>query len=626
MAVTAEEAAKGTRWGVDLDFTYGPAAALATRYFASNYYAVILPLLGLVSIAFGACFAGVVLHTRAPRAWPATVARVGVAAALTALLALAWTDAFFFSFSFLVFLSAMRAADLTAAGRALTVVGVIGLGAAGVSKVSYLLLSVALLIVADLYRAIDRRAPVLTIVCLASCVATFCIVGQQLADFPAFVAMGVDNVLWYSEAMSLVGYHSEVAVFALLCVVFVAAAGRLEWRRHATFRERARAVLLVGGVGLFCLMGFKEGFVRHDYHDLIGWYTLSGGIGLYAISLTPPLSARAFALCTMVSVIGLLLPPIRFGWRNGDPNALQNLARGQAFKLIARPMVEARRAVSFALNPASFIADIDAAKERAWATIRAESPLPALAGSVDIIPSRQSAVIAHGLAFRPRPAFQEYQTFKPRAIEANRRYFSSTARPEWLLFTPGSIDGRHPASAEGAQWPLFLRHYEPVGRVQRTLILRRRAESLPDLLGERQLVQARIGDQVAVPSVDAPQFVTISIRRSAIGSLLNLLYKAPPLHLRAEYRGGGSQTFRLIPAIAQSGAILVPTIEKPGQFARLAGGDASPPGSRRPISFEVVAGRFGRLAYAADVEFGFQAIDVAPMQAAAAKKHSLQAQ
>jgi hypothetical protein len=205
--------------------------------------------------------------------------------------------------SLLVFLSAMRVADLTSAGRALLSVGAIGLGIAGISKITFLFLSLGLLAVADLYRIVDRRAPALALVCLASSAATIGIVGQQLSDFPAFVAMGVDNV----------------------------------------------------------------------------------------------------------------------------------------------------------------------------------------------------------------------------------RHFSSTNRPEWLLFTPGSIDGRHPASAEGAQWPLFLRHYEPVDRVQQTLILKQRAESLPDLLGERQLVQARIGDTVPVPPVDAPQFVTITVRRSVIGSLVNLLFKAPRL-------------------------------------------------------------------------------------------------
>lgn len=616
--VTGEEAAKGTRWGIDIDFTYGPAAALATQYFASNYYRAILPLVAVVSMAFGACFAGLLLHRRVPGATAVSVARVVVAPVFVAMLANAWPDPFFFSFALLVFLAAMRVDDLTPVGRALTSVGAVGLGVAGISKLTYLLLSISLLAVADVYRVIERRVPALTLVCVAAAVATFVMLGQPLAGFPAFVAMGLDNVRWYSEAMSLVGATSEVAAFGVLGLSFVAAVGLLETRGLRTRRDRAAALLIVCGVGLFALLGFKEGFVRHDNsHAVIAWGALAGGIGVYAMSLTRARRAGAFAVCIVISLVGLLLPPIRYGLQSQEPRLLRDLARRHGFGLIARPMEEAASAARFIANPGAFIAALEAAKERAWADIRAQTPLPALAGSVDVIPNMQSALVANRLAYKPRPGFQEFKTFSPKLIEANRRYWSSARASDWLLFAPGSIDGRHPASAEGAQWPLLLRTYEPVARTAGTLVLKRRAAPLAELLGEPQVVRARIGDAVAVPAVDAPQFVTVTVRRSLLGSLMNLLLKTPQVFLRVRYDGGGLQRFRLIPAIARSGAILVPTIATPAQFAQLAGGDASPAGSRRPVSFAVVADGIGRLAYDAEVEFGFQAIDLAPLRAAA---------
>ena len=163
-----------------------------------------------------------------------------------------------------------------------------------------------------------------------------------------------------------------------------------------------------------------------------------------------------------------------------------------------------------------------------------------------------------------------------------------------------------------------------MGSVSDVLLLKRRTQPLPNLLGDIQTVHGRLGERVAVPAIGAPLFVTIDIHRSVIGSASNFIFRAPLLQLRAYYADGASEDFRLIPAIARGGAILVPTIAKSQEFAQIAAGDVSPAGSRRPVAFEVHSGRFGSLAYDSEVDFGFRPIDSATLKAAAADNPFLQ--
>ena len=140
-------------------------------------------------------------------------------------------------------------------------------------------------------------------------------------------------------------------------------------------------------------------------------------------------------------------------------------------------MHQVGRAAELLLDPPGWMAHQREEKAQSFRAVRSRRPLPALDGSGDVIPSVQSELIASGLEYRPRPTIQEYTTYSASLIDRNRRFFSGPRAPKYLLFAPGSIDGRHPASAEGPLWPLFLSLYEPVDRVRGMLLLRRRESS-----------------------------------------------------------------------------------------------------------------------------------------------------
>jgi hypothetical protein len=117
-----------------------------------------------------------------------------------------------------------------------------------------------------------------------------------------------------------------------------------------------------------------------------------------------------------------------------------------------------------------------------------------------------------------------------------------------VFFAPGSIDGRHPASAEGALWPLFLQRYEPFGRSNDLLLLRKRAQPLSDLLGAPIGRHAGLGERIDVPASTAPLFVKIDVQFNLLGRLAEQLLKPPSIMLRAFYAEGSEGLFAHAPS------------------------------------------------------------------------------
>lgn len=212
------------------------------------------------------------------------------------------------------------------------------------------------------------------------------------------------------------------------------------------------------------------------------------------------------------------------------------------------------------------------------ARVRAGQPLPMLDGTVDVIPSIQSAVIANGLKYWPRPVFQEYVTFSSRLIDQNRIFFRSSRAPDYLLMAPGSIDDRHPAFAEGPLWPDFLARYAPQDIVGNVALLRRRDQPIDVPLHVTETKVAALGEPVSVDTGPGAVFATIDIRPSLVGSIAMLLFKSVQIDLETQYVDGGHALYRFIPAIAREGFFLSPLIENLDDYLQLAFGmaDANP--------------------------------------------------
>ncbi|HEY8383007.1 MAG TPA: hypothetical protein VIL09_12745 [Microvirga sp.] len=589
----------GWQWGRDIIFTYGPAINLVTHYFSQDYGLVMI--VGFVLSAVTAALLA--------SAWSSGEARassiVPFGAMLVALL-FAQGDAFYFTLIILTFLLAIHRVG---SGRIAwsAVAGATILGVIAMSKASYGVVSIALFLLADLSALLHRRVPALVVPFLLAASATYLFYGQDPTALPYYAMLQREVVSGYPGAMSFAGPWREILVFSLVASAALATVIALEIRRWRASRDWLTSAALVAGLGLFGLAVFKAGFTRHDQHSLIAWDSFALAALCYATvrqgGLNPiPLRALALAGLTVMAVVS---PLIRVAHREGGLS-LPKIASVYERELISSPANEIVRMAAFASSPTAWFAAMDERKTRAFQAIRSRQDLPTMAGSVDVIPSMQSALLAHGLDYRPRPSFQEYGTYTSKLLETNRRHFASDRAPDWLIFSPDTIDLRHPGHPEGASWPEFLGRYRPESMLRGGVLLKRQTTPSPALLGPPEVIKTRLRADIPLPA-GTPAFVRIRVKPSLLGRLQGLLYRPGMLVIVSTLADGSSHMARLIPGMAESGLVLSPLVDSPSAYVDLASNRTAE--GRYVKSFQIVPHPGHRHMFDPDLEVEVQALN-----------------
>lgn len=475
------------------------------------------------------------------------------------------------------------------------------IAAFGMAKFSLLVLALPAFVIVDALSVSRREIPYKTAALSLGLVVAFVATGQPLSNLPAYLRASLEVSQGYSAGMSIDGAPDSIwlwIVSSLVVVVTTAAAAWPSIKVRGPGRATAIAQLLLLLGYLFILM--KAGFVRHDGHSLIAWTGLFLAIPAVALASAPIWTQyRPFEVTLVVSFLYLYAPYVQ-----KMPLSVLN-----PVGISARSIATLGDVADFAWRPSAWLAEKDRQFAAARDQLRVAASLPMVPGSVDIIPSRQSEMIAAQLDYRPRPTIQEYSTYSSPLIRRNRDFYLSSKAPEFVYFAPGSIDGRHPASAEGALWPLFLQRYEPVEHSGDLLVLRKRPHPLPDLLGAPVSRMVRLGERIDVPALNTPQFVKIDVQYSLLGRVAEQVLKPPSIVLRAFYAEGPPEDYRLIPAMAREGAILVPTVATSNMFLKLYAGTAIENPAMRPVAFAIVANWRQSWAYKKSVSFSFADID-----------------
>ena len=611
MAVLGEAATRPARWGVDLAFTYGPASALVTRWFTDAYLTADLPILVGVALASGAstlCLARIGAAGRRGSGLLMLLAGLASAAGLAAESAQD-QDGFYFALGFVMLLLDLfrRPGDRLAVAAVAAVAAL--MGALALAKTSYGILAFGMAALADLEAVIGRRrrAPLLTLLFLLAALAAFLADGQRLGDLPAYLALQGQAAAGYGEAMSVTPRHGEVMAFlsAGIALIVVASSCGVPGRRRGWFAGL--------GTALAIAVALKAGFIRPDTHSQIAWSLL--GLAALALAIGPVLrnSLRgAAALCAAALGVLWVVAPLFLLADTARPPRLGRLP--EIYRVMGdRLAVETRAWSAFLRSPVHFADEARRIKAGAWAGIRAAQPLPRLVGGVDILPSAQSAVLANGLDYHPRPSFQDYATYTAGLIAANARFYAGPDAPDWVIVGADGFDDRYPTSIEGALWPDLLRRYEPQRRVDTWVALKRRSEPLPEVLGTPERIAATLGARVPIP-VAGPVFARFTVRETLLGRLAAAVFRPPALTLRVVLAGGGERSYRFIPAIARGGFLLSPLITDADGFADLAFGRGRESGGAAVDALTVGGSPWARFFYdgAYEVELRPVAVPAVP--------------
>jgi hypothetical protein len=320
-----------------------------------------------------------------------------------------------------------------------------------------------------------------------------------------------------------------VADIALLVTVYALAL------RHRPRAEKAALSLALAG---WIWEALKEGFVRHDKHDLI----------FFALVLVALCLARVprLALLQAVAIVAVA--------------ALALVANGWA----PRPM---RSPIEDVTALAQEVGDL--ALPGRWAPVQREARTevldsgdtlpPALVASmrghtVAAVPMEDAITFAYPqLHWDPVPVLQGYSAYTSYLDHLDARFLASAAAPDYILYRPGTIDGRDPVWDPPAAMEAMLCHYAATGDTSGWLVLARVVDRCgpPRLIGR---VATHFGQVVHVPPAPAPGdmvVATFSLREPLTAEVEGVLLKPPMVDLTAD-----QTTYRFITGTATDDHVL----------------------------------------------------------------------
>ena len=589
VAAIGEAAARGDIFGRDLILTGGPLNALYTRYFDPVQWPFVLVAEPLIVCTFvWSCI-------RLASSW-----RVALLLPVSILFGSA--DGVLFAVPAFAALAALKRPKTP---LLLILLAASATAAIVLAKFSPILIAAVSFGAIDIELVRERRPPIAMVSFIACTIGGFALLEGGAGQFPDFIRYSIATSAGYSAAMSISGSVGELISFLAFAAVVGAIVVFRAWQGVAAGAPR-KSLLTVFVLGALGFTALKAGFVRHDLHSMVGWGAAALGLAAYAgleerhrlSRFFVALSLTASAMCFVALWFNVSMAP-----RDVLESSVDHLVAN--FKGV----------VQLARNPRAWIRDRQRHMQEARDAVRAALPLPPIQGTVDVLPSIQSAVIAAGLDYRPRFTVQEYTTYTQALIEKNHASWFGPRAPDHILFGLSPIDGRLPALSEGAQWPDLLRYYEPTRYTQGLALLSHRAHPLPNLLGPATTRTARLGERFALGG--EPAFLKLDIRYNWLGRLLSTLFKPPMVVLQLDYPNGAQEVYRIIPDMARAGFVVAPRVKFAEDFIVLAVGERAAIGSSAmPIGASVEVSRLGSFAYEKDIRVALQTIDLATLRAA----------
>lgn len=375
---------------------------------------------------------------------------------------------------------------------------------------------------------------------LLTLLVPYVLAGQHLTNLASYIGGSLQVTLGYSSAMSFSDGRRAEDVFALVLVVLVAAVYTLAFR-HRPLRVRVAVALMLGGFGWESL---KEGFVRHDQHDLIFC-----GLALACLCLARlprpwlPVQGVAVVTAAVFSVV----------------------ANGGVVSSMYSPLEDARalnHVVAAVLVPARLAYPEQVARYQLLVTgeqlppslVRALAPYT-VAGE----PWEVGLKYAYpGLRWRPEPVLQSYSAYTTYLDDVDANFLRSARAPQRILYQPQTVDHRYPYwDAPAAQLATYCR-YKQIGAVSGWQVLAR----VPYRCGPARAlgtVTAHFGQAVHVPAARRGEMVvaTFALSSPALARLEGFLLKPPEVEVRLG-SGDGTRTYRFVPGTAGDAHVISP--------------------------------------------------------------------
>ncbi len=366
-------------------------------------------------------------------------------------------------------------------------------------------------------------------------VPTFCLgwfgTGNSFGNVFAFAKGAAATIAGYSSAASI-EVASRAYTYWLAALVVIVMAGFVMFHVNGLSRRSRVGIWVITAVTVWMI--FKEGFVRHDTHDLIFFALAPLVLSAFAPRKRPWLLVPGMLVLTGVFAIAAashlaLTPRPDLAVRNLSSETTTFASSGRYTSLMRQSRQSLR--ATYAL-PTRMVAMMQGQ-------------------TVDVSPWEQNVAWAYPrIRFDPLPVIQDYSAYTPSLDQLDANYLASADAPRFILRQPGmAADGRNPAfEPPTTQVEIDCRYHQVAGDVQWQLL--ERGEDRCGQLRYLETVSTGFGHWVAVPPATPGDAVIARFRLSLgwFSSLEALVFKPGSVYM--QYDGSPLNSWRFITATA----------------------------------------------------------------------------
>ena len=189
--------------------------------------------------------------------------------------------------------------------------------------------------------------------------------------------------------------------------------------------------------------------------------------------------------------------------------------------------------------------------------------------TIDIVPAEISQVYFNDLHYNPRPVIQSYSAYNGFLDSLNNQKYESNDKPDYILFSLGSIDDRYPFFDETRTKMAILSNYRIEKDIEDQTLLAKNEKPKALTKGRTESRYASLGKEILIPRTASLQFTRIQVDYSFWGKLKRLFFRPPGLLITFTLSNGDTFTYRAVTTLLSGGVIVNKFIDTNEEFRLL---------------------------------------------------------
>jgi hypothetical protein len=190
--------------------------------------------------------------------------------------------------------------------------------------------------------------------------------------------------------------------------------------------------------------------------------------------------------------------------------------------------------------------------------------------TADVLGYELSYLYFNNLTYNPRPVIQSYSAYGPELIQMNVNKYESKTAPDFVLYHPGSIDGRHPFWDESPIYLSLFKNYIIVdtfssinlsfdefgthNKVPNKLFLfkkNNKKKNITKTVLKDTLIH--FNTEINIPYSNNIIYMEMESELTPTGKMQRILFQPSLVHMKLHYTDGDSTHCRLVLPVMKAG-------------------------------------------------------------------------